>query len=223
MQRFILLAALVSIQCIDNPCDISQHLTTNNGLEKIRHCKEITGNITVADDNLTSFILPNLVSVRGNLSVHGASSLTNVNLKTLREVNGSLNFILNAALTTVDIPQLESVGEKLWIIYNSSLPSFELLNLTSVNGDMNFSSNDILANISLPILTTIEGSLTIGDNNELGGLGLDALTRVTGDYVRIGLNPILPTCQAEAVVSRLVGFTGEVYIGANNDAGVCPD
>jgi len=49
---------------------------------------------------------------------------------------------------------------------------------------------------------------------------LESLTTV-GMALWIVDNRALPTCEADALVTQLVGFSGEAHISGNDDSGTC--
>jgi hypothetical protein len=99
----------------------------------------------------------------------------------------------------------------------ASLPA-----LTTVQGTLSVVGGRTLTSISLPALTAVQGDVNISFGQALTSISLPALTTV-GGFLQVRNNPLLPTCQAEALAAQLSAPPpGGVIISGNNDAGVCP-
>ena len=106
---------------------------------------------------------------------------------------------------------------------NPALKTIDLPALTKLNGGLTISGNSALPSVSMPALTSTF-SLDIVANAALARLDLPVLTTVVDNWygVTIVANPVLPQCQAEALVARLVGFNGPADIRGNDTAAACP-
>jgi hypothetical protein len=93
--------------------------------------------------------------------------------------------------------------------------------LESSGEGLNFDHNGLLPAIVFDVLTSIGDDLRIEHQDSLASIGLANLKTVEGDLVIVKDNPVLPTCQAEAMVAQLDEFTGTVTISDNNDSASC--
>ena len=83
---------------------------------------EVTTNIRLINTDLTSVILPKLVSVGGNLEVNENKELTSFTFTKLVSVGGNLKVDDNKILTSFTFTKLVTIGGDLSIINNKELP-----------------------------------------------------------------------------------------------------
>lgn len=184
----------------------SLRLYDNPSLERIDALSALTTfeQLTITScSSLVSLEGPNWPEeISGHLDCCGSEVLTSLaGYESIRTVGEGLAIRHNPALLSLSgLTGLERVGERLQILNNNSLTNLEgLESLTSV------------------------GELWVQGNDRLESLtGLDALVHVA-DEVSIRWNPILPTCVAEAFVSRLRsgGWEGTANIEGNDDDATC--
>ncbi len=155
----------------------------------------------------------------GSLSIGSNESLSKIDFPLLTEAEG-VSFADNAALDQLSMPLLETVDGSLAVERNSLLVSVALPKLAALGNvsdrtlSLRVLGNVTLVEVSLPLLTTLTGSLRIDRNAALATLALPSLTTVTID-LSITQNPQLPMAQANAIVSKLVGFEGNAQIADN--------
>jgi len=187
---------------------------------------------------LTSLDLP--VLAEGSVGVSG-TALTTVNLPSLTTPLSDLWFQLNGALATLSLPRLASLTYpyRLVVMDNASLTALEVPSLTdgllliSGNGLPTLSlpaltssstifiaGNPAMTSVSAPELTTVGTTLSVSDNPSLMSMSLPKLTTVGYSLAIVG-NTVYPQCAAEAILGRLVGFTGTATFSGNDGAAVC--
>lgn len=81
-------------------------------LDAIVDCTIITGDLSVAGNQLVRVELPKLTRVDGFLTVWGNSVLTHATFPVLASVGGYLDVSSNVALTSLELPALENVNER---------------------------------------------------------------------------------------------------------------
>lgn len=96
------------------------------------------------------------------------------------------------------------------------------MTLMVIQGDFDAEAANAMTRISMPALTTTTGDFKFEACDSLAELDVPALTAVLGGLFRAKDNPLLPTCQAQAVVDRLNanGFAGAIDVTGNSPS--CP-
>lgn len=110
----------------------------------------------------------------------------------------------------------------------SNDPSIELPILARIDGSLSVWGNLLATHVAMPKLTKVGGRVDISYNDALTSLELPALATVNEHAVStvwdlsISDNPLLPTCQANAIRDQLLakGFDGSIGISGN--LGACP-
>lgn len=203
-----------------------------------RGCTSVTGTLSVAGTDLSSFSLPALTSVGGSLNIDDNTALTNFSLPALTKVAvptttyAYLNVRNNAALTSFNLPALTSVSA-LNVSDNSALTAFSLPVLTNV-GTMTggsqlmflqVSNNTSLTTFSFPALTNIS-ALSVADNPALTSFSLPVLTTMSGsatvvigriDGLRVFGNTALTTLSLPALTT----VAGDLTITGNTSYPQC--
>jgi hypothetical protein len=182
---------------------------------------EIEGNARL--ETLVMIEGPAAADITGDLVIASNAALISVTgFASLAEVGGDALIEDNAALQTIEgFDRFWHVVGDLRVAGNGALISTSALNtLLTVDGGVALSGNAALAGVQLGNLTSIGETLAITDNAVLLTLdGMDALLSV-GGLVQIAQNPMLSTCDAEALVDRLVanGLPAEnAQIAQNGD------
>jgi hypothetical protein len=202
-------------------------------------CTTIAANLVVSDTMLTSLSLPNLVEIEGFFNCQVNPVLTTVSLPALTTVD-HIGLTGNDELTTLELPNLATAGLTVFaskltslslpklvtagvldfeVVGNTPLTTFSVPNLEAVPDVFIVRGTLLLTELALPKLATV-GTFRVDENAALTQLTAPALTTVTTDF-RIVANPVLPTCQAQALVQQLTNFTAMTTIRDNNDAGTC--
>lgn len=180
---------------------------------------EFHDNPKLGSISLPALVHANSVVIRGNGSLTGLS---------LPALTGGEVVVAGSALESLSLPALESPWH-LEVSSNAVLRRIEVPALAALwdLGDLTISDNAALARLDMPALVTVS-SLTVRGNAVLASMHLPALTTVKPNLswveatVDIQDNPVLPQCQAEALLARLVGFTGTARISGNDTAATCP-
>ena len=165
--------------------------------------------------------------VTGMLHVSGTDAVTLDGMQCLKTLGGALNVADNPSLVSLQgLDSLTSVGGAANIDGNASLRSLDgLQSLASVGGYLQVMDNASMDSLDgLRSLTTVGGDLLILSNDSLSSIeALSDLETVTGESIIITSNPMLPTCQAQALADRLTsaGFDGTVIIAHNDDTATC--
>ncbi len=226
----VLLQTLTSVEHLliwDNPALTEVHLPAlgftvewgaglsiarNQSLMKIDVPRLASGTVGVVDNPaLMHLSLPSLVSVPG--FVFGDTPCS-----------GGLAVLNSAALTSLDLPSLETAGT-IRVQDNPALPSLSLPALRrSGAGDeygcVRVSRNLLLEAIDMPMMVQA-GDLEVIENGVLADLRVPVLTTVRWSLV-IRDNIALPECAADAILDRLVAFTGTSTISGNDTTATCP-
>lgn len=146
----------------------------------------------------------------------------------LAQVRGHV--FVDAAVVAVSFPSLLSAYSLAFGNVRTSVQSIDLPALTTLSGGGGPAAGTFrlprprnLVSLSLPSLESTSGSFSITEGNLLASIDLPSLTSV-GPSFTVSDNPVLPTCQAQAVLDQLVanGWTGTVDISGNDDSGTCP-
>jgi hypothetical protein len=151
------------------------------------------------------------LDIGGTLDVQGAKLSR---LGGLSRIGRDLILSGNGSLSAID--PIGAVGRDVILSNNDALRSFSAVTQAEITGELAVTGNDLLATIEVP--QTKIRSVAINGNAVAAQLLAPALTLVERFTVR--QNPALPTCQAQAICSRLVGAT--CTISGNDDAGACP-
>lgn len=165
--------------------------------------------------------------VTGMLAVSGTDAVTLEGMECLQTLGDALNVTDNPSLVSLEgLDSLTTVGGAANIDGNGSLQSLDgLQSLSSVGGYLQVMDNASMDSLDgLRSLTTVEGDLLILSNDSLSSIeALSSLDTVTGGSIIITSNPMLPTCQAQALADRLTadGFDGTVLIAHNDDTATC--
>ncbi|HEY5920716.1 MAG TPA: hypothetical protein VIV11_03555 [Kofleriaceae bacterium] len=133
------------------------------------------------------------MTTAANISVQRCPELVNLNFDRMTSATGILLDTTNADLSGFDA-------------------------LTTITNDLVLVRTRTARNLAGFASLTSMDSLVITDNPALMDLGLTALTTLVGSRSEISRNPMLPTCQAEALRDRLAR---PIEINSNNDAGTC--
>ncbi len=163
----------------------------------------------------------------GGLQVGTNPVLSRIDLAALTEVRGDLEIANNAVLTYIACAALGSVQGDLHVDTNAALPDLAgFFALTTVEGGLYVQSNAALANLDGLASLASAQRLHLYANPALTSiLGLGRFAHLTGPFTVLQ-NRALPTCQAEALLRRLLdaGYlgTGGDAIEGNDDAGTCP-
>lgn len=199
--------------------------------------RSISGELAIVDDAALSIELPRLETA-GKVTVFDSSNVEAIELPALTSLatldvrdNARLGSISAAlvttaanisiqrcpALATVSFDRLPSATGILFDTTNTDLSQgFDAL--TTITNDLVLVRTRTAQNLAAFANLTRVDNLTITDNPALLDLGLTALTTLTGVRSTIAMNPMLPTCQAEALRDRL---GRPIEIVGNNDAGTC--
>ncbi|HEX2881889.1 MAG TPA: hypothetical protein VHO25_20350 [Polyangiaceae bacterium] len=206
-------------------------------------CTTMNGNLIVSDTMLTSLSLPNLVEIEGffncqlnpvltsvslpaltttgHIAFSGNEELTSLNLSNLATAGGMTVFVNK--LTSLSLPKLVSVALEFDFVVVSGtadpLTSLSLPELATVGSIFSVRHTLLLTELALPKLATV-GDFTVEGNNALTNLTAPALATVQGG-VRILSNPVLPTCQVQALLQQLSNFSGMTTIRDNDDIASC--
>ncbi len=154
----------------------------------------ITGELEIASQGPDSVVLPNLVTVGGDLNMYGspqaAHNLKAVNIPALTSISHQLRIYNCDSLLEVNLPQCASAGSII-VEYNGVLRNLNgLSGLRSINptdmqyyGGISFRANDSLLNFDgLSGITGTTSSITIAENRSLLSVaGLSGITLVEGD------------------------------------------
>jgi hypothetical protein len=224
----------------EHVCPGDYPIQDEDSIAAIVDCTTITGNLIVSNTTLTSLSLPNLIQVDGffNCQVNGAltsvslpalttighvaftgnEQLTSLNLPNLATANGMTLFV--DKLTSLSLPKLVSILNELdfEVLGNTPLTSLSLPELATVT-DFTVRGTLLLTDLALPKLATVDG-FRVDENAALTSLTAPALATVQTNF-RVVANPMLPTCQVQALLQQLTNFSGMTYIDGNNDAGIC--
>lgn len=220
----------------------SYAIMTDEDVSAIAGCSEITGDLTVSGDTVTTLSLPKLSAIGGALELTNATALTSFELSSLATIAKDLTVDTNPVLSTFDVQILDSV-ETLLITNNPNLKDFDLSALTKARflglqgdallatfelpqlesvGVFVISMNAALTDVRLSSLTIIEGDgFMIAKNPVLATLEMPLLKTLIGD-ISIHDNPMLPSCQIDALVAQIEGAPVPVGAFGNDDSATCP-
>jgi sugar lactone lactonase YvrE len=134
----------------------------------------------VGDSGQTSFTLPWVKELSGDLVLENNTNLTTINLAALTSVSGNLVLGGNTAAGDLDLGSLES-ADTVSVTGNTAAGNLDLGSLETTSGDLIITDNTATTVINLASLTTVSGDLTIGNNGASGNLDLGSLETVSGD------------------------------------------
>jgi UDP-3-O-[3-hydroxymyristoyl] glucosamine N-acyltransferase len=210
---------------ISGPLQISNNnnLVNLNGIENAW----IGGHIYIQNNNaMTSLTgLENITSISGSLTIAENNSLPNLQgLNNLVSITGSLDignayYSGNANLTSLNgLNNLTTIAGNLEISENNLLPNLVgLSNLISIGGHAKIYDNNSLSTLmGVENLETINGDLQIYDNPSLVHItNLSSLTASAINNLYIYDNPVLSSCNAQAICDFLVSPNGSVNVYQN--------
>jgi hypothetical protein len=192
---------------------------------------QISGGVRLARNAvLHTFEAPALVAVLGHLEIlENPSLLLRTRLDALAVVAGTLSVTRNPLVTSLEA--FNGVGRvgALTVLGNPKLTILSFAHLTQA-GSVSIEENATLAYIGpnpdpatggsrIPALARLDsvGSLSVKKNPALTQLILPSLRDVSGQTsVTVTDNPLLPTCQANALPASSRTISG------NNDGATCP-
>ncbi|OMJ10731.1 Protein ecm33 [Smittium culicis] len=158
-------------------------VSANSYLNKIdfSNLTNINGFINIADnDSGSTANFPNLISIGGNSTFRGLSSLNVSNVTTLSDT-----FNLNGnSFTSFSLDKLSNVSKDITIFSNPQLSSFKIPLLTSIDGGIQIRQNNLLLSIdqdAFPNLATVKGGVDI--NGTMTNITFPKLTRIDGAFV----------------------------------------
>jgi hypothetical protein len=166
-------------------------------------CSELIGYVEIGGSNITNLQgLNEVTTIHGNIMINNNDSLTSLSgLNSLNFIEGHL-----------------SIGYWEGWSYNHSLTSLNgLEGLDSVGGDLDFIRNPVLVSLAgLTHLISIGGSLSLIENDSLESLaGLNNINPASINWLNIGGNISLSTCEVQSVCDYLANPGGYVDIGNN--------
>jgi hypothetical protein len=192
-----------------------------SGLAKVA---EVGGRLAV-DSNpyLATLSLPALAKVGGRLQITDDKTLSAVSLASLASLGSedSVSLLISQlpGLTSLRIPELVSVPANLELRSASTagVPlTLAFDKLTIIGSTLRLDSNRGLTTLAgLGALTTVNGSLLVSDMDALTSFApWSALSAVRGS-LSISNNDLLPTCQATALVTRLMSTVAGSFVAGN--------
>ena len=205
-------------------CDVDYKVfMTQDDIESIAHCKEITGEFLIESSDIEEIRLPNLERVWGAFEISDNSKLKifsapklnlvswevfifenpvleELELESLIETD-SIFVAMNPSLKSLTLPQLEDSSGGVFIMFNESLESVDIPVLDTVNDDIFIYKNASLKSFSFSKLLYVGLQLLVARNDVLETFDLYWLR--SAQYVAIAYNPQLPTELAEAVIEKI--------------------
>jgi hypothetical protein len=172
------------------PCDtvFASELVLNSdaGLELLRGCRAVSGNLVLGPDITDFAALSALEVVGGNLEVLGLVAAIPLALPALEQVNGDLTIAVQSEdtvnLTSVSFPRLTTVLGGFKVANLPQVTSIAAPLLTNVFF-LEIGSNPLLTTLSMPLLATA-GSISFNDNVAMTALSLPALAFTDGTSIR---------------------------------------
>jgi hypothetical protein len=162
------------------------------------------------DNGQTSFTLPWVNSLTGDLILSRNPSLTNIDASAVTNVGGVVSIGGNASAGVVDLGSLQSAGE-ISISTNTSAVVISLGSLGSVAGEVNIGGNSGALTIDLSSLTNA-GAISMGGNTAASTVDLSSLQ--TAGSVSITSN----TSATVISMGSATSVAGEVEIAGNTGA-----
>jgi hypothetical protein len=142
---------------------------------------ELSGDLVLENNtNLTTINLANLTSVSGDLVLEGNTAAGNLDLGSLESAN-TVSVTGNTAAGELDLGSLETTSGDLIITDNTATTVINLASLTTVSGDLVLTNNGASGDLDLGSLETVSGDLTIEEPPVSGDLDLSSLAEVSGD------------------------------------------
>ncbi|QDF08118.1 hypothetical protein BHS04_33650 [Myxococcus xanthus] len=180
-------------------------------LEALKSFSIIRGELAIEHTDVTTVVLPGLVSVEGPLSIHDNPALTRVELSGLRYVGGTLSIRGSNPLNEVRVgPQ---TPEALPAVRVDSLTLYTLPALSSLSGvaavapyfDLTVWNTGVLwSPDTFPHVQVLAGTLTVHKNAALEKLPVSRLKEVGGS-VTISDNPMLQSLEGLGPLTRVGG------------------
>ncbi|CAM4446929.1 MULTISPECIES: DUF7151 family protein [Myxococcus] len=180
-------------------------------LEALKSLSIIRGGLAIEHTDVTTVVLPGLVSVEGPLSIHDNPALTRVELSGLRYVGGALSIRGSNPLNEVRVgPQTPEAlpAVRVESLTLNSLPALSSLSgvaavaphfdLTIWNTGVQWSPD------AFPHVQVLAGTLTVHENAALEKLPVSHLTEVGGS-VMISSNPVLQSLEGLGPLTRVGG------------------
>ncbi|MGZ8899982.1 MAG: NHL domain-containing protein [Limisphaerales bacterium] len=164
------------------------------------------------DTAQTSFTLPWVNSLIGDLILENNPNLTNINLSGVTNVGGVIQVTGNTAAGVLDLGDVQT-ADVIEVSGNTAAGELDLSLLTTVSGDLKLEGNIAVGNLDLGSLETA-GSVSVSGNTAAGDLDLSSLTTVAGDLV-IEENPSAGNLD----LSSLAEVSGDLTIQSNAPAG----
>jgi hypothetical protein len=161
-----------------------------------------------------------LSSCAADLVIKENPNLTSISgCQSFTSVAGGIYLIHNSLITSYDgLSNLSSLGTSLLVQMNPALTSFSM-NVQSLPQTFVLDGSPLLSTIAFPKLTTA-GSLGFSSLGNLLCLRLPLLRTVSSLYITG--DPMLPTCQATAILAQLTSGGGSSFTSGTNDSGTCP-
>jgi hypothetical protein len=228
--------------CPRGKLDGSYAIMTDEDAAAIAACTEVSGDLTVSGDVVTKLSLPKLKAIGGALDVTNATALTRFEFSSLTTIAKELTVDTNAVLSTFSLAVLDNC-ETLLVTNNPGLQDFDLAALTKA-AHVGAQGDDVLTKLELPKLKSI-GTLVINLNAELttvrfaslmsieadgfiiqknpvlSTLDMPMLRTLVGDILIMD-NPMLPSCQIDALAAQIDGPPVPVGAFGNDDSATCP-
>jgi hypothetical protein len=198
-------------------------LTSLDGLDNLTY---VDSCIWIGDNDALASLagLESLSSVGYFLSIFGNASLSSISaLKNLTHIEDGLFISDNDSLASLTgLEGLSSVGDHLMITLSPALTNLAGLdNISSIGGGLLIGNNKAIVNFAgLEGLTSIgAGSIQIYENPALVSLtGLENINAGTLNYLHLGNNISLSTCDVKSICDYLAAPGGIVEI-LNNASG----
>ncbi|WP_141593839.1 hypothetical protein [Myxococcus sp. AB056] len=181
-------------------------------LEALKSLSIIRGELSIEHTDVTTVVLPGLVSVEGPLFIHDNPALTRVELSGLRYVGGALSIRGSNPLNEVRVgPQ---TPEALPAVRVESLTLYSLPALSSLSGvaavaphfDLTLWNTGVQwSPDAFPHVQVLAGTLTVHANAALEKLPVSRLTEVGGS-VTISGNPMLQSLEGLGPLTRVGGM-----------------
>jgi len=168
--------------------------------------------------------LNNLALVDSCIWIGNNTSLTNLSgLEGLTYVGDFLSIFGNKSLNTITaLKNLTYIGDELSISFNDSLASLTgLEGLSSVGGHLDIGGSPILTNLAgLDNITSIGGGLLIGYNKAIVNFaGLEGLTSIGAGSIQISENPALVSLTGLDNIDA--GTLNYLHLGNNVSLSTC--
>jgi hypothetical protein len=173
------------------PCDtvFASELVLNSdaGLELLRGCRAVSGNLVLGPDITDFAALSALEFVGGNLEVLALDAAVPLALPALEQVNGNLTIAVQSEdtvnLTSVSFPRLTTVLGGFKVANLPQVTSIAAPLLTNVFF-LEIDSNPLLTTLSMPLLATVVAGISFEDNAAMTALSLPALAFTDGTSIR---------------------------------------